>query len=163
MSGFEHDKLLVLLQNINLRTEKHGEEDQLAIDVRIWVAPGEGGDQWEAILADLIGGGNLDPADWVSEQSNVLDALPFARHWEEHICNFWVGTDKVAGLTHAKINRFKMEFATDKHDDRIVFRVQAEADGKTVGALSEYIGQKLRLETVKPQGELDLDEQDEAA
>lgn len=157
---FEHDTLVGLVRNVNPRNEIHGEEEVLAVDVSVWLAPGEGGDQWEVVLRQLTG--EDDAAEWVADISNVLRELPFLQHFEDHKVNFYKGNSKLASLFKAKINQFKFQFATEgpkAHDDRVVFRIQGETDGKNIGSLCEAMGDRLRLEIVGPaQGEMDLDE-----
>ena len=151
---FEHD-LVVHIQHVNPRTEMHGEDEVLAVDVKVRLMMGEVGTEWDAVLASLIGSASIDIADLTP----IFKSLPFAADFENHKANFRISTKVIATLVHAKINKFVLEC----EDIGITFRIQAEADGRRVGALSELIGQKARLEIVPMQGELDLARQEETA
>lgn len=157
---FVHDKLVVLVRTVNIRTEVHGEDEHLAVDVGLWLEPGEGGEQWDQVMADV-----LDmPADQASEfltqvASHGATKYQLGATYDLHTVKFWAGSKKLAQMPTAKINKFVHEYANEKHDERVLFRVQAEADGQVVAALSELIGRKVRIETLgPPQAEMDMGE-----
>jgi len=156
---FEFDTLVVLIRSVNLRTEKHGEDDHLAVDIGLWLEPGEGGDQWEAVLSNVL---DMDPQASTEFMQQVAEKgstkFMIGKNFELHTAKFWASTKLLATLSAAKVNKFVMEWANDTHDDRVLFRIQAEADGKSVGKLADLIGLKVRLEVVgPPQAEMDVD------
>ena len=148
--GFEHDALVCHVRHVNPRIEKHGEDDVLSVDVSLRLMMAEAGSEWDPVLADIAG----DFAEQISELGSIVDRLPFSAAYEEHRVNFRASTTLLASLSHAEVNKF----ALDYEDLGLTFRVQAsEVDGETVGALSELIGTKVRVEITAMQGELELD------
>lgn len=165
---FNHNGLIVLVRNVNIRPEKHGDEDKLAVDVSLWLKPGDDGEQWDAVLGGLF---DMEPdavSDFVAEEGQRYRTLPLVNRYEDHTVRFYAAQPglfdngaPLAVLSGAKINAFNFEFATEKHDDRVLFRVQALADGETVGALAEVLSQWVRIESVYEGPKPETQEQDE--
>jgi hypothetical protein len=147
----------VLVSHVNLRTEKNGEAEVLACDVALKVAQQEG-TEWDELLSALSEG-IVD-----AEQSGaVLDRLPFSTKLDNYevILNGSPldAATKVASLTHAKMNKFVLDYGDEKHRQiTLSMRVQALTNGLTVGALSEAIGHTLYMSAEKMQQDLPLDE-----
>lgn len=140
---FEHDSIVCHVRGVNARKEKHGEEDVLAVDVSLRLMDAG---EWDPVLADLLGI-HIDSVDeWRDDNVTKFDSVRFHSTFDEHKANFRFGADLLCSLTHAKINKFVMEF----EDIGVTFRIQATASGDQVGALSELIGGQVRLEVIGP-------------
>lgn len=155
MSQFEHDSLVVHVRNVNPRAEIHGEDEVLAVDVSVRLMMGEAGTEWDPVLKDLMGGFGGE----VDDLAEICERLPFAAKFEDHKVNFRRSNELIATLVPAKVNKFVLDY----DDIGITFRIQAEADGETIGKICELIGEKVRLEIVATQGELELVGVDEKA
>ena len=156
---FEHDKLLAHIRHVNPRTERHGEEEILACDVSTRLMKAENEGAWPLVVRQLC----LDQDGALERIDAVADwvvALPFKAAFKDHKVNFWTGNRKPAGLVLAKIN--KARWSSEDGAQFIDLRIQAQADGETIGAIAELIDHKVRLEVVHQQGELDLGEDPDA-
>lgn len=151
MSEFVFDSLVGFIGKINPRNEKHGEDDVLAVDVPITLQPGESGERWNDVL-DVVAG--EDGAEYVAENSyRHLDKMHFIKAFEDYRVHIWISNKKLATLNPCRINKFHIVFATEKHDEYVKFRLQANVTGKEVGALAELMGHAVRLEILGPDQE----------
>ena len=104
-----------------------------------------------------------EATSWCIDNAPRLRTFPFFKSWEDHRLTFWVRIDEktqseIATLTHAKLNKWTLEHATEQHDDRIIFRIQAECHGDTLGSLAELLGSHLFIAIDGPdQKEMDLE------
>ena len=160
MAEFEFDSLVGFVGKINPRNEKHGEDDVLAVDVPITLQPGESGETWNDVL-DVVAG--EDGSEYVAENLyRHLDKMSFLKAFTDYRVHIWIGNRKLATLTPCNINKFQIVFATEKHDEYVKFRLQANSTGKEIGALSELMGRAVRLEILGPD-QSDMFDEDEAA
>lgn len=160
MSTFDHDKLIAYVETVNPRTEKHGEESQLAIDVTVRVTKAENPGTWTELLDELIE--DMDPVEAMETLDGLAESIKaalFVAEAAQQKVNFWQGNRKPASLTDAKIN--KVTWRCDKGAHYLTMRIQSEADGDQTGAICELLGQKIRLEIVSTQQELPLGERDD--
>lgn len=152
--AFEHDALVAHIRHVNPRTERHGEDEILACDVsaRLLVSD-NAGKVWDQVVLNAC----MDDQDAALHLAGIADyvaGIPFLATWSGCKVNFWISNTKLAALGFAKIN--KVKWARDEGIDHIDLRIQAQADGETMGALAELIGRRVRIEVVQPQAELDL-------
>lgn len=160
--NFEHDALVVYLKGVSPKAPKPGENEEShpAVDLTLQIDHGYSESIWGEILHTFMGVDG-EQADYVA----LLDALAawldspvkFGRTFDHHLAKFWLSTELVAEVLPAKIHKAKIDWANDHHDTRIVFTVTGNLPGDTIGRLTEYLGQKLRLETLNPQPDM-LDE-----
>ena len=159
MNVFEHDSIVVYLKDVHPKGDE--DADFPTFNITVQVAKTDAGESWEAVLHSLMAapGSNEDSdfTELLNSMGSFFDTpLKFHRTFDGHVCNFHQSTVKLATLNPAKIHKAKIEWANDHHDTRLVFQIQAQAGGDVCGVLSDYLGHKLRLETVCPQDDLDL-------
>lgn len=144
--------LICHVRHVNSRKEKHGEDEKLAVDVSLRLMMGETGDEWGAVLAAVLG---EERVALLPEWAKVCNSIRLSLAVENHKVVFKYAPKSriLAALTSAKVNHFVI--ACD--DLGITFRVQATANGDTVGALAELIGMKVRVNVTAMQIELPLD------
>lgn len=152
--AFEHDTLVAHIRHVNPRTERHGEDEILACDVLVRLLVSDNDPRvWDQILLDAF----MDDSDASTYLAGIADyvaGIPFLAAWSGCKVNFWISNTKLAALGFAKIN--KLKWARDEGIEHLDLRIQAQADGETMGALAELIGRRVRIEVVQPQAELDL-------
>ena len=124
---------------------------------------GDAGEHWDAVLESFmtLPGHNME-VDW-SEYVQTLGSwfdtpLKFHRSFPGHRVNFHQSTEKLASFDGATIHKAKIEWANDHDDTRLILTVTAQAPGETFGVLSEYLGHKVRMESVQSQEELGLED-----
>ena len=161
MNKFEHDSLVVYLKALTPKGDEDSEFPEITITVQI--SMGDAGEHWDAVLESLmtLPGHNME-VDW-SEYVQTLGSwfdtrLKFHRSFPAHLVNFHQSTTKLVTIPAALIHKSKIEWATDHHDTRLLMQITARVPGPAVGVLSEYLGHKLRMETVSPQDELPLED-----
>lgn len=165
---FDHDQLIAHINDVNPRTERHGDEEKLACDVSVDInkaenetpaSPGELS-TWQQILAELFGsehtGAYIDLLAMRTKTLAFIDELSIA----ESKVNFYAGSKKLAELNFARLNKFVWHQKDGV--EWVTVRMQALADGPTIGKLAQLIGGKVRVETVVIQSELDLGGGEEA-
>lgn len=152
---FEHDKLVAHIRHVNPRTERHGEDEKLACDVSARIMKAENEQHWPEVLQSLCLGDD-EAEGIVASVADCVVALPFKAAFSDHKVNFWQGNRKPAALVHCKVN--KCRWSSEDGAQFINLRIQAQADGETIGAIAELIDHKVRLEFVQQQGELPLGE-----
>lgn len=143
---FEHDSLICFVRNVNSRTEKHGEEEKLAVDVSLRLMEPE---HWSKVARSLMGIGDddtKDVTDFLHAQGVLFTKVNWAEEFVFHRINFRMGRTKIATLEDAKVNRFVMEWGKNLG---MIFRVQALASSETIGALTGLKTEKrCRVESV---------------
>ena len=159
---FEHDALVVYLKSLTPKGDEENEYPE--INMVVQVAMGESGEHWEAALRSFMEapGSNdeVEYAELLESMGSFFDApLKFHRTFEYHRVNLYQSTTKLATIEPAQIHKAKIEWANDHHDTRLLFTVTARVPGETVGTLSDYLGHKLRMESVEAQQSLPLHEE----
>ena len=162
---FDHDSLIVTVTDVNPRSETHGDEDVPAVDVACELIRDRNLEAWDTILAELSYESEIPHPDiLLPAEADILNArgqawgkLAYVRSYAEYKVNFWIGTERIASLIHAKINKFVWCF-DDEHGQMLKLRVQAEAKGDQQGPLTEIIKHRVRIETTSMQDELPLDD-----
>lgn len=153
-----HDKIVCQITNINPRSEIHGEDFVLALDIAVTVSPEDGPAFTEVIRALGMLDEGEDLAAYLEGMRAILREAPFAAEFEGHKVRFWQSTKNIATFPSADINKFRLQFPSDASKGMsLSFRVQAVTTGAQVGKLAELLKAKVRLEVVANQEELDLD------
>lgn len=155
---FDIEKKPCTLQHINIRDEKHGEENVLAIDMKLT------GDFDGDILAEF--GPELrhalykkaDGGDLVDTASEVPTALRFPQ-----LCQPLKFADEIIGasvtvaygigdiaLETCDINNFKIE-CHDGGTVRVTYRVQARPTGEQLAKLSQVLGTAVEVSIDPPE------------
>lgn len=155
---FDHEKLIVHVDSVNPRTERHGEEEKLAADLGVRLMKAENEEVWDQIIVEVFHG-QEDALAIIESMSHHVSKLQFNASCGDSKVNVWQGNRKPAAMVQAKINKFTWE--TKDGAQFLGIRIQALMEGETVGALAELIGQKIRLETRVLQTEMDLSDDDQ--
>lgn len=165
--NFEHDALVVYLKGVSPKLPKAGENEHLSpmVDLTLQIDHGHSEGIWAELLETFMGGSDTEGVDYMAIVEGLgawFDSpLKFHRTYENHRVNFWLSTEKLASICPAKIHKAKIEWANDHHDTRILLAVTGEISGEVIGVLSEYLGHKLRLEALCPQGDMFDEQEDE--
>ena len=155
------DPLIAEITNLNLRLEKHGEEDRLAIDISLYCeAESNTEETWQSLHGSLL---EDDPtAEAVNatlELAHVLEKIPFSAHYRDHMVTFWVSTQKIAKYGKARVHSFVEK--PKKGKTGVAFKVSSICETDDLPELAEYlIDGLIRLEIQPAQKDL-FDEHDQ--
>lgn len=154
------------ISSVNSRPEFHGDEKELACDVSLTVKIPI--DQ----LEDLIKGGTANinrwkKSFWSNEEhpmpNSGVEGMAFATKFENHMVNFSLpflddGTsDTIFETDSAKLTKFRIKSFISDHVVELSFQAKMDANGQTIGVLSEMLCDGTVHFTCKErQGELEL-------
>lgn len=158
MKTFEFELLHCHFQHLNVRTQVHGEDEKLAVDVNLRLMMGDTGDEWTPVLSVLLAGD--DAQELVERMAGSFESARVTAAYEHYKVIFkstWSESmPELATLTDANINKFTIDLA----DLGMTFRIQAETDSETIGKLSELINRKVGIEVIAMQIPLALPPQE---
>lgn len=155
MSHFDYDALICHVTNLKTGTDHHGDDERLAVDVKLQISKAENGKDWPAIIVDLYGDQD-DALETLEKTAVTVPDISFDREHDDYKINFRQSTKVLASLSHAKLSKFSWEIT--KGAESVSMNIHAPADGKTIGQIAEHLHKKIRLEVVSHQSELDLDD-----
>ena len=153
--------------SVNVRKELHGEDLRLACDIRVAFKRDSGATGYDALAGAMLATGIVtdapvgtndveDPTETLAALAGIAESLTFAAAWENHRVSIRQGTRKVAILSHAKINKGKID------DGGVIsVRIQSEVDRESVGRLAAALRESVSVDVSPAQTELDLAEPDD--
>jgi len=155
---FTLDKKPCTLVHVNPRSEIHGEDRELAMDLKIAVIMSHRQlDEFHPRLRDALytkdGGaqGNLlkdDPA--VHPTFSKLEAIKWSEKFEGYKANVSTLYGSMdMDIISAIVDKF-LFVPKDGGSVALTFRIRAQADGETIGALCEHIQQDILLSLTPP-------------
>lgn len=147
---------LMKLTNVNPRTEKHGDDDVLSVDLSV-IATFDADDI--ALLMTSIDMANFKKTFWHDSGFPIAEHhLQLATVLEDFKVKLTKHGSKIPALAteEATIKGFKIEF---NHGTTVnlSFKIQCNSSGKSIGAVSECLNQDIQVEIESgPQEEMDL-------
>ncbi len=155
---FTLDKKPCTLVHVNARSEIHGEDRKLAMDLKIAVVLSHRQlDEFHPRLRDAMytkdGGaqGNLlkdDPA--VHPTFPQLDSIKWSEKFEGYKANVTTTYGSLdVDIISAIVDKF-LFVPKDGGSVQVTFRIRAQSDGETIGALCEHIQQDIQLSLTPP-------------
>lgn len=152
MKQFEYDSIVAHVARVSQKKKKGKGKDaepQLRVFVHFDVTdPAES----NPVLSDLLDMEVHDVVEWRETNAQRLRSATFAQRFVQRKVNLRYGAEVLSSIGDAVVDSFRVDMVADV----FTFRVTAVTNGLQIGALSELIGTKVRLEVVSLQGELEL-------
>lgn len=148
---FVHDSIVAHVSRVvqsKKKTKGKDAELQLRVYVHLSVIDST---EYNPVLSDLLDMEVADVVTFLEEHANHFGAIRFEQRFVQRRVNLRFGAEILASLNEATVDGFAYS-ATG-----LTMRASAVSNGSQIGALSELIGTKVRLEIVSLQGELPLE------
>lgn len=156
---FSLDKQMVKISNVNPRSERHGEETQLACDISIVVRLANSVlSEFHPQLLHALYERDASQGDLISDESHMPnlkfpELAPLAWKFDsagyQAIVHYGIGGQSDIKLIDAKVNKFHIH-AQEGGTVSISFRVQAHPDSNEVGKLCSLIQNEVEVTLVPP-------------
>lgn len=150
---FVHDSIVAHVVGVSQKKRKGKGKDAepvLRVFVQLKVTdPAE----WNPVLSDLLDMEVQDVVQWWEDNSKRIRSASFAQRFVQRRVNLRHGAEILSSINEAIVDQFRVDFVADA----LTFRASAVSSGLQIGALSELLGDKIRLEIVSLQGELPLE------
>lgn len=148
---FVHDSIVAHVARVvqsKKRTKGKDAELQLRVYVHLLITDSI---EFNPVLSDLLDMEVADVVKFLEEHANHFGAIRFEHRFVQRRVNLRFGAEIQASLNEATVDGFTYSAGG------MTMRATAVSNGAQIGALSELIGTKVRLEIVSLQGELPLE------